>query len=103
MLRSVPAVPPGCTSFFVTDSVHPNLLFYKYQTEAMMISQRIGLPTLNGYSGDDPPGWGLSFPNTPTYMEFVRQWAIGNGLTTGICDLDLGKMSWGSPLQFQQP
>jgi hypothetical protein len=94
-LHSVPAPPAGCTSFYVTDSVNKQLPYYQYQTDAMLISQRIALPTLNGYSGDEPPGWGLNFPGSPVYVTFVQQWIETHGLT-GVCNLDLAHMSWSS-------
>jgi hypothetical protein len=99
-LAAVPRVPSGCTSFFVIDSKHNTMLFYEFQTEAMLISQRIGIPTLNGYSGDEPPGWGLLFPNGGSYTIFVRQWEDAHGLTTGVCELDLGTMAWNSHPQL---
>jgi hypothetical protein len=98
LLRSVPAPPPGCQSFYVTDTVTSRLPFYQYQTDAMLISQRVGLPTLNGYSGDDPPGWSLNFVGTPSYAGLVSQWVSAHGLV-GVCDLDLGHMSWSTPVQ----
>jgi hypothetical protein len=100
MLAKVPKAPAGCTSFFVTDSTSNKMLFYEFQTQAMLISQRIGVPTINGYSGDDPPGWNLTFPESPSYRIFVRQWTDANGLTTGVCDLDLGAMSWDTQPQL---
>jgi hypothetical protein len=94
-LTSVPQALPSCRSFFVTDSRPNHLRFYEYQTEAMLISQRIGLPTVNGYSGDTPRHWELLFPHLPGYRVFVQQWVRGHGLS-GVCELDLGTMSWDS-------
>ena len=94
LLTAVPPVPAGCTTFFVTDSVRNHLLFYEYQTAAMMISQRVDLPTLNGYSGDIPPGWNLEEPARPGYLAYVKQWTAAYGLTTGVCALDLGTKRW---------
>ena len=93
-MAAVPSTPAGCTSFFVIDSKRNSMRFYEFQTLAMMISQRIGLPTLNGYSGDTPTGWNLLFPNSPSYPIFVSQWTTAHGLTTGVCELDLGTMTW---------
>jgi hypothetical protein len=92
-LASVPKAPAGCHSFFVTDSRPNHLRFYEYQTEAMLISQRIGMPTVNGYSGDTPPDWRLLFPSGPGYRVFVQQWIRAHGLSR-VCELDLGTMSW---------
>jgi hypothetical protein len=95
LLASVPPVPAGCTSFFVTDSVQNRLHYYEYQTAAMMISQRLGLPTVNGYSGVKPPGWNL-YPALPGYLASVKRWTTRHGLTTGVCDFDLGTRKWGA-------
>jgi hypothetical protein len=94
LLSSVPPAPAGCTSFFVADSVRNRLLFYEYQTGAMMISQRLGLPTINGYSGDNPPGWNLGYPELPGYLAQVKQWTTTHGLTTGVCEFDFGTDKW---------
>jgi hypothetical protein len=94
LLSAVPPVPAGCTSFFVTDSVRNHLRFYEYQTSAMMISQRVDLPTINGYSGDNPPGWNLEQPGLPGYLAYVKQWTTAHGLTTGVCEYDLGTEKW---------
>jgi hypothetical protein len=94
LLAAVPPVPSGCTSFFVTDSVRNHLKFYEYQTSAMMISQRVDLPTINGYSGDTPPGWNLEYPELPGYLVQVQRWTAANGLTTGVCEFDLGTEKW---------
>jgi hypothetical protein len=93
-LDRVPRPPAGCTSFFVVDSRPNDRPFYAFQTQAMLISQRLDLPTLNGYSGDTPPGWGLLFPDSAGYSAQVHQWAVSNGLTTGVCRLDLGTSTW---------
>jgi hypothetical protein len=94
LLAAVPPVRSGCTSFFVTDSVPNNLQFYDYQISAMLISQRVDLPTINGYSGDNPPGWNLEQPGLPGYLGQVQQWTTAHGLTTGVCEFDLGAKKW---------
>ena len=93
-LAAVPRPPDGCTSFYVVDAHPDSLKFYEYQTEAMLVSQRFGLPTLNGYSGDTPPGWGLLYPTTPSYPAQVQQWITSHGLLTGVCRLDLATSTW---------
>jgi hypothetical protein len=100
-LDAVPPAPSGCTSFFVTDT-HPNQIpYYQFQTTAMLISQRIGIPTLNGYSGDQPKGWGLVSPDSTSYSAAVQEWTTANGLTTGVCNFDLGTYSWHTGLNPQ--
>jgi hypothetical protein len=94
VLRSVGPAPTTCTSFFVTDTVHSGRPFYAYQLDAMLISQRVGLPTLNGYTGDTPAGWSLSFPERSSYSFFVKAWADQHGLDSGLCQLELSTMTW---------
>ena len=96
IVSAVPPVPSGCTSFFVIDSVRNHLRFYEFQLSAMLISQRVDLPTINGYSGDIPPGWNLEEPARPGYLFWVRQWTTAHGLTTGVCEYDLGTKQWHS-------
>jgi hypothetical protein len=94
VLASVPTPPIGCTSFFVVDSVRNSMKYYEYQTEAMVIAQHVGVPTINGYSGDTPPGWKLLYPTSPNYTAAVRAWVETNHLANGICRLDIGTMTW---------
>jgi hypothetical protein len=93
-LAAVPPAPRGCTSFFVTDTRATATPDYALETSAMLISQRLGLPTLNGYSGETPPHWGLSDPTAPTYLMAVEQWEAADGLSTGVCSLDLATDTW---------
>jgi hypothetical protein len=93
-LAAVPPAPPGCTSFFVTDTRPTTTPDYAQQTSAMLISQRLGLPTLNGYSGEIPPHWNLSDPAAPTYLMSVQQWEAANDLRAGVCSLDLSTDTW---------
>jgi hypothetical protein len=93
-LSAVPPAPDGCTTFFVINPGPTATPDYALQTSAMLISQRLGLPTLNGYSGEVPPHWVLSDPTASTYLTAVEQWERANGLTTGVCSLDLATNSW---------
>ena len=70
------------------------LAYYEYQIDAMLVSQRLSLPTINGYSGYFPPGWGLLEPWLPTYAAAVSEWSEEHGLTSGVCSLDLTTMQW---------
>lgn len=96
LLHSVTPPPPTCRAFYVTAAVQP-LPFYEYQIDAMLISQQIGLPTINGYSGDTPPGWGLLLTGDPGYRAQVAQWSTTHGLTASLCALELTTMTWTAP------
>ena len=98
LLQAVPAPPRTCESFYLTDSVNRSERPYVYQIDAMLISQKIGLPTLNGYSGETPFKWRLTFPE-PRYTFYATRWALQNHVPlSGICELDIGRMTWTTAL-----
>jgi hypothetical protein len=56
--RIARAVPTGCTAFVYTpppDGWPP----WHAQIDALWVADTARVPTLNGYSGNAPPGWGL--------------------------------------------
>jgi hypothetical protein len=86
-LRAVPAPPRECRSFLV-----------KYfgevgEVDAMWISMKTGLPTLNGRSGGAPPGWRLSEPSVD-YAAVARQWIAQNQLSQQVCIYDEVSRRW---------
>jgi hypothetical protein len=102
-LRSATAPPPACRSFYVLDRTHTYLApaaATGYETavtdqiDAMLISQKYGIPTLNGYTSYQPPGWSLLDPFAPQYLAAVRSWASEHNLEGGLCQLDLRTMRW---------
>lgn len=94
LIRSVTKPPPACKAFYVVDHRDPNLFFVEYQIDAMLISQKLSLPTLNGYTSRDPSHWTLKYLKTAAYLPGVASWAIEHDVTTGLCQLDLGTMTW---------
>ena len=59
-----------------------------YQLDAMMIAMKVGIPTVNGYSGFAP---NLAFTMVPQGAEYeyrILQWLTQNGAEAGICELD---------------
>src|SRR5947209_11273678 len=69
---SVQPPPVVCRAFYVVDSSPKNLPFFVYQTEAMVISQRLRVPTINGYTGYYPQDWTLVNPKDPGRSEDTR-------------------------------
>lgn len=59
-----------------------------YGLDALFISLRYGIPTLNGYSAWSPDDWGLAFPEEPEYLPAARKWIARHGLT-GTCEFDV--------------
>ena len=86
-------IDPSCRSFFIAfastaysgRSAHQWSL---YRIDAMFIAARTGVPTLNGYTGVEPPGWELANPYEEPYLSRVGQWIGRNGLTN-VCVLDI--------------
>jgi hypothetical protein len=93
LLRSAKAPPRRCRAFFVTVP-GAGLPYVEYQLDAMLVSEKVSLPTLNGYTAHFPPGWGLANPSLPSYPRAVSDWADAHGITSGLCRLDLGTMRW---------
>jgi hypothetical protein len=93
LLNSIEAAPSSCRTFFVVNT-GKQLPYVEYQLDAMLVSQQLSLPTINGYTGYFPPGWGLLQPWLPNYAASVSDWARAHGLTTGMCSLDLATMQW---------
>jgi len=89
--RVAEQVGPGCQSFFY-DPVGGDAPSWKYQIDAMWAALERGVPTLNGYSGNAPPGWalepvgGAGARSKARLDEAVRAWARARGLdASGIC------------------
>lgn len=59
------------------------------QIDAMLISAIRGVPTLNGYSGANPPGWGLYKVRSPLYEQYVWDWAKKSGLQAALFQLEI--------------
>lgn len=88
-LAAVPAAPQQCRAFLV-DAGTP---FDGKQLDAMWISAKLELPTLNGDSGWAPPGWRLNDP-TIAYDEAVRLWITTTNLNVPLCRYDRGTRQW---------
>jgi hypothetical protein len=72
--RVAALVRKGCASFFLTSDETPD---YVPQLDAMLASLEVGIPTLNGYSGANPPGWKGST---------TQAWLASYGLpSSGLC------------------
>lgn len=94
-ITSIPRAPAGCKSFYVTDATRPNIPFFIFQLDAMFAAQKLGLPTMNGYTGYNPPGWALNSPAS-AYDAGVDAWIRTHDLRH-VCSLDLADMAWTPP------
>lgn len=60
----------------------------------MLISQKIGVPTANGYSGWIPLHWDAIDPKGPGYVQSMDNWLGINGLAADACVYDLVAKVW---------
>ena len=82
----------GCEAFFFSPLLGPDKE-YGYQTDALLAQARLGMPTVNGYSGHLPPGWFLVDPNIRSPDEEARiGWMLGQW--AGGWHLDPRRICW---------
>lgn len=92
-LAAVPPPPEGCTSFFVVDPTREREVWV--QIDAMLIAHEVGLPTLNGYSGQAPPGWDLRAVGSPLYSSAVADWVARSGVDPdSVCSYSTPTSEW---------
>jgi hypothetical protein len=60
-----------------------------YQTDALLLSMQLKMPTLNGYSGIMPKEWHLMNPSSPLYNYYVYKWIKINNIKDRLCSLNL--------------
>jgi hypothetical protein len=63
------------------------------ENDALWISLRTRLPTLNGNSGWVPQGWRLE-DHTIDYFDAAREWIAITGLNQTVCLYDRTNRSW---------
>jgi hypothetical protein len=87
---------PGtpCATFFINNSPSADLPVGYYQLDAMMISMKLGIPTVNGYSGFAPAEVFTMVPTGAEYKYEILKWLQGNGSAAGICELDYRSKSF---------
>jgi len=93
-LDKVPAAEAQCRVFYVADSKPTDRPFFAYQIDAMLISHRVGIPTINGYSGWEPDGWAVRHPTSGNFLSSADRWLKQNGLIEGACVFDVATMTW---------
>jgi hypothetical protein len=97
----IPAAPAGCKAFFTTaspdtvdgDPSFPVGALYPHNVDAMIIAERVHLPTINGYASFNPPDWNFGSPTRPDYLLRVQQYTRTHKLK-GVCQLDLSDKQW---------
>jgi MFS family permease len=87
--------PAACRTFYVADQADHEP--FEVQLDAMLIAMRLGVPTINGYSGFAPPGWNFYDTKNKRYDRFALQWAGQHGNGNNTCLLDVQSGTWTLP------
>lgn len=96
-VASVQDVPSSCTAFYVTDSGNRMRAAELDQLDAFELASCLNVPTLNGYSGGMPEGWGkLWVIAGEDYLPGIAFLAAREGLDN-VWGLDLATGSWSRP------
>lgn len=75
-------ISPDCKAFYYAPRLkeRPELYLLQFQIDAMWASMETGVPTINGYTGKDPPNWDLSYnywreeSRRRRYEQQLNQW-----------------------------
>lgn len=86
-------VDPACRSFFIkpaSEAYTSRWSYFRtsYSVDAMFVALKYSIPTLNGYSGWNPPQWRMFDPHQGDYREVTAEWIRLRNLT-GVCELDI--------------
>jgi hypothetical protein len=86
-------IDPSCRAFFIKSASpaygeRPNNPWTTFHMDAIWVSLRHSIPTLNGYSAWNPPGWGIGDPRDPGYDKAVADWIKLRELS-GVCAFDV--------------
>jgi len=87
-------LPENCSAFYVAAAAPGNnnqedFRDQNYMHDAMLVSIRRHVPTLNGRSGKNPPNWSLRNVRAPEYEENVRQWIKRHKVEGNVCRLEI--------------
>ena len=103
MLAGISPPPPQVKVFALLPAEGLKKLSYEAQVDAMIIAQKYGLNTINGYSGQMPHGWrGIYDVDKPEYLLHMDRWIKHHNLETDqLFFLDAKTGSWLSAVNMQ--
>ena len=81
-LAAVPPPPAECGAFLV--NARTQTRNFLTDNDALWLSWRTGLPTLNGVSGWAPPGWTLDDKKLD-YFDEAQRWIARTGIKEEVC------------------
>ena len=74
MLAGISLPPQQAKVFALLPAEGSGKPFYESQIDAVIVAQKFGLHTINGYSGNSPPGWEMSDVDKPEYILHLIRW-----------------------------
>ena len=101
MLNSISAPPFECATFVVLQPTKPDDLSPTTQIDAMIVSRNIGIPSMHGYTGIEPPGWNLKNSWESDYRARIRDRISQFDAAAVTCGIDLSTGAWSSPEALQ--
>lgn len=69
-----------------------------FHTNAIMVSQKLNIPTVNGWSSLLPEKWYLINPKNVSYYYNIGKWLELHNINGGIYELDLFNNVWKGPI-----
>jgi len=91
-IASAPPPPAACRVFAIYNDGSRKL--QAIHIDAMRLAQRFGIPTLNGYSGGNPPDWDFGNVWEPDYIDKLKIWARDKGVAGPLCLYDATVKTW---------
>lgn len=82
--------PAACQAFFLARNTGVN---QERILDAMLLAERLQIPTLEGYSGFAPAGWPIDL-NLPNRDQLIIDWAKPRARNHQICSLDYESARW---------
>jgi hypothetical protein len=92
IIAAVPPPPTLCKAFGVYNDGSRKL--QAIHIDAMRMAQRFGIPTVNGYSGGNPPGWDFGNVWEGDYVDKLKTWSRNKGVTGPLCLYDASRKTW---------
>jgi hypothetical protein len=83
-----------CDVFYLLPQKGNNRAWNVRQSDAMLLSQRLGMPTVNGNSSWYPAGWDLSKPDKSGYRQNLQEWISAHGSGYSFCGVDPQSGVW---------
>ena len=92
MIADAPLPPASCRAFAIYNDGSRKL--QAIHIDAMRLAQRFGIPTLNGYSGGNPPGWDFGNVWEGNYIDKLKTWSRNKGVAGPLCLYDAATKTW---------